>query len=284
MVEGVRVWLDGDVVPLAQARVGVLDHGLTVGDGVFETLKVLDGVPFALTLHLRRLAASAAGLGLVPPAEDVLRRAVAQVLAGPGAALQRLRVTVTGGEAPPGSGRGTSPPTVVVLVAPLEPAAPSTAAATVPWTRNERGATAGLKTTSYAENVVALARARAAGASEALVANTRGRLCEGTGSNVLVEVDGRLVTPPLSSGCLAGVTRALALRWCGVEELDVPWEALGSAREVALTSTTRDVQPLHALDGRPLVPGPLVGAARTEFARRAAADPDPEPDPDPAPG
>jgi branched-chain amino acid aminotransferase len=171
-----------------------------------------------------------------------------------------------------------------VLVAPLEPAAPSTAAATVPWTRNERGATAGLKTTSYAENVVALARARAAGASEALVANTRGRLCEGTGSNVLVEVDGRLVTPPLSSGCLAGVTRALALRWCGVEELDVPWEALGRAREVALTSTTRDVQPLHALDGRPLVPGPLVGAARTEFARRAAADPDPEPDPDPAPG
>ncbi len=281
-VEGVRVWLDGDVVPLAQARVGVLDHGLTVGDGVFETLKVLDGVPFALTLHLRRLAASAAGLGLVPPAEDVLRRAVAQVLAGPGAALQRLRVTVTGGEAPPGSGRGTSPPTVVVLVAPLEPAAPSTAAATVPWTRNERGATAGLKTTSYAENVVALARARAAGASEALVANTRGRLCEGTGSNVLVEVDGRLVTPPLSSGCLAGVTRALALRWCGVEELDVPWEALGRAREVALTSTTRDVQPLHALGGRPLVPGPLVAAARTEFARRAAADPDP--DPDPAPG
>ncbi|RJK92994.1 aminotransferase class IV [Vallicoccus soli] len=270
-----RVWLDGAVVPLAEARVGVLDHGLTVGDGVFETLKVVDGTPFALTLHLRRLAASAAGLGLGLPGEPVLRRAVEQVLAGPGAPLARLRLTVTGGEAPPGSARADVPPTVVVVLAPLDPAAPSAAAVTVPWPRNERGATAGLKTTSYAENVVALARARAAGASEALLPNTRGRLCEGTGSNVLVEHGGRLVTPPLASGCLAGVTRALVLRWCDVGERDLPVEALGTAGEVALTSSTRDVQPLHALDGRALEPGPLAAAAREEFARRARREPDP---------
>ncbi len=74
----------------------------------------------------------------------------------------------------------------------------------VGWTRNERGALAGLKTTSYAENVVALARAHEAGATEAMFANTRGELCEGTGTNVFVGVDGLLVTPPLDSGCLDG--------------------------------------------------------------------------------
>ena len=89
----------------------------------------------------------------------------------------------------------------------------------MPWVRNERSATAGLKTTSYAENVVALDRAHAEGGSEALFANTRGELCEGTGSNVVVVVDDELVTPPLSSGCLAGITRELLLEWAADEGL-----------------------------------------------------------------
>ena len=84
----------------------------------------------------------------------------------------------------------------------------------VPWVRNERSAVAGLKTTSYAENVVALAYAKERGAIEAVFANTRGELCEGTGSNVFVVRDGVVWTPPLDSGCLAGITRALAVEWC----------------------------------------------------------------------
>ena len=84
----------------------------------------------------------------------------------------------------------------------------------VPWRRNQHGALTGVKTTSYAENVVALAAARAAGVGEALLANTAGELCEGTGTNVFCVLDGVPCTPPLSSGCLAGVTRALVLAWC----------------------------------------------------------------------
>ena len=146
---------------------------------------------------------------------------------------------------------------------------------TVPWPRNERGALAGIKSTSYAENVVALAHATARGASEAIFANTIGNLCEGTGTNIFVEYEGRLVTPPLSSGCLAGVTRALVVEAMAVEELDVPVEILQTTTEAFLTSSTRDVMPIDRIDDRSMVPGPLTAAAMTAFADLVADSVDP---------
>lgn len=261
------VWIDGALVDPAVATVSAFDHGLTVGDGVFETLRVYRGVPFALRRHLDRLAVSAGGLGLHLPGRSVLEGAVAEVLAAAGLAEARLRLTVTGGPAPLGSGRGTAGPTVIVAVAVLEPFPPTAAVAVVPWPRNERSPLSGYKTTSYAENVVALATARAAGAGEAIFANTRGELCEGTGSNVVVSAGGRLVTPPLSSGCLAGVTRALVLEVCDVTEAVLPLAALADADEAFLTSTTREIQPIATVDGRPLAscPGPLTKAAVAAF-------------------
>jgi branched-chain amino acid aminotransferase len=136
----------------------------------------------------------------------------------------------------------------------------------------------GLKTTSYAENVVALARAAQAGASEALLANTAGHLCEGTGSNVFVAVGGRLLTPPLPSGCLAGITRELVLEVVPeAEEADLPMDVLERADEVLLTSSTRDVQAVRCVDGRPLAgaPGPWAREALARFAGLAAVDHDP---------
>jgi branched-chain amino acid aminotransferase len=136
---------------------------------------------------------------------------------------------------------------------------------------------AGAKTTSYAENVVALGYARERGAAEALFANTVGNLCEGTGSNVFVALDGELVTPPLTAGCLAGVTRELVLEWCGARAADVPLARLAEVSEVFLTSSTRDVQAVRAVDGRVLAaaPGPLTEAAAATYAERAAATSDP---------
>ena len=276
-----KVWVDGAVVDADQARVSVFDHGLTVGDGVFETAKVVDGVPFALTRHLDRLASSARGLGLTSPEDDALRDAVAAALAANADAVaagpQRLRITLTGGSSPLGSDRGQAGPTLVVALAPLTAWAPTAKVVVVPWTRNERAATAGLKTTSYADNVVALAHAKAHGGTEALLANTAGMLCEGTGSNVFLVLAGELVTPPLSSGCLAGVTRALVLEWTGAVERDVPLGALLEADEVFLTSSTRDVQAGHAVgdDAYRDAPGPLTRQAAATFAERSAADLDP---------
>ncbi len=268
------VWIDGGLVDPVRATVSAFDHGLTVGDGVFETLRVYGGVPFALARHLDRLGTSAAGLGLALPPRSVLEGAVAEVLAAAGLDEARLRLTVTGGPAPLGSGRGLMGPTLVVAVAALERFPPTAAVATVAWPRNERSPLCGCKTTSYAENVVALAQAQQAGAGEAIFANTRGELCEGTGSNVVVAWKGRLVTPPLSSGCLAGVTRALVLEVCDVIEDSLPLAALAEADEAFLTSTTREIQPISTVDGRmlPTVPGPLTRAATQEFKALVARD------------
>jgi branched-chain amino acid aminotransferase len=276
-VGAAAVWIDGGLVDPARATVSAFDHGLTVGDGVFETLRVYGGVPFALGRHLDRLGTSATGLGLDLPTRSVLEGAVAQVLAAAGLDEARLRLTVTGGPAPLGSGRGIAGPTLIVAVAPIELFPATAAVATVPWPRNERSAVAGCKTTSYAENVVALASAQRTGAGEAIFANTRGELCEGTGSNVVVSAGGRLITPPLSSGCLAGVTRALVLKVCDVVEGVLPLAALADADEAFLTSTTREIQPISAVDGRPLpvVPGPLTAAAIEAFKALVATDLDP---------
>ncbi|WP_049570053.1 aminotransferase class IV [Streptomyces sp. SBT349] len=271
------IWLDGELRDADSARVSVFDHGLTVGDGVFETLKTEAGRPFALTRHLDRLAVSAAGLGLPEPDADEVRRACAAVVEAVPLPLGRLRVTYTGGVGPLGSDRGQAPPTLLVAHGEMARRPDSTAVITVPWTRNERGALAGLKTTSYAENVLALARARQGAASEALFANNTGLLCEGTGSNVFVVLDGELHTPPLSTGALAGVTRALVAEWCGAKETELPMECLREADEVFLTSTARDVQAVRRVDDHELggAPGPVTTEALRTFRERAAADIDP---------
>lgn len=277
-----RIWLDGALREADEARVSALDHGLTVGDGVFETLKVVRGRPFALTRHLRRMAHSARGLGLPEPDLAEVERACTAVLADQTAApLGMVRITYTGGRSPLGSARGDGPPTLVVAASEVTPRPDSTAVVTVPWPRNERGALAGLKTTSYAENVIALARARAAGATEALFGNTVGQLCEGTGSNVYVVLDGIPHTPPLAAGCLPGVTRALVNEWCDVRETDLPLSSLDRAAEIFLTSSLRNVQAVHtittAAGTRHLTgtPGPVTAEVTRVFARRAAAEHDP---------
>ncbi|MEU0085363.1 aminodeoxychorismate lyase [Streptomyces sp. NPDC006274] len=273
-----KVWVGGALSELEDARVSVLDHGMTVGDGIFETVKAVHGRPFALTRHLERLARSAEGLGLPEPDLDEVRRACAAVLAANPMPLGRLRITYTGGLSPLGSDRGADGPTLIVAIGETARRPDTTSVVTVPWTRNERGALTGLKTTSYAENVVALARAHRHGASEALFANTVGQLCEGTGSNVFVVLDGELHTPPLASGCLAGITRALTVEWTGAKETDLPLEVLDSAEEIFLTSTLRDVQAVVRLDGRGTGegPGPVTTKAMRVFEERAAADQDPK--------
>jgi branched-chain amino acid aminotransferase len=151
----------------------------------------------------------------------------------------------------------------------------------VPWVRNERAATAGLKTTSYADNVIALARAKQQGAAEAILANTRGELCEATGSNVFVVVDGVVRTPPLDSGCLAGITRELLLEWCAADGVEVveqplPLEVLAAAHELFITSSIKDVFPVSSVDGRALpAPGPVTARVQQVWAAHATLGVDP---------
>ena len=279
----VRVWVNGQLRG-SEASLSALDHGVTVGDGAFETLKIVDGRPFATSRHARRLDRSLTGLGLPTADHDVIAAGTKVVLeAGDPIPFGRLRYTVTAGVGPLGSDRiATDSSGLTYVVTAGEQARPPVSAAVVvvPWTRNERAATAGLKTTSYADNVVALAYAKERGAAEAIFGNTRGELCEGTGSNVFAVVDGIVVTPPVDSGALAGITRELVLEWCRedgltVEERALPLDVLRTADEVFITSTTRDVLAVHAVDDRRLEPGPVTARAAKVFAARAAANEDP---------
>ena len=272
------IWLNGGLVAGERPAIHASDHGLLVGDGVFETAKVVDGEAFALTRHLSRLRRSAEGLGLVlPRTDEQLRTGVAEVIEANQPGVGRLRITVTGGPGPLGSARGDDGPTVVMATGPAGTWPADAAVVVVPWPRNERSPVAGLKTTSYAENVVALAHATGRGAGEALFANLAGNLCEGTGSNIFVSLGGRLVTPPLSSGCLAGITRELVLETTDAVEADVSMDDLARADEAFLTSSTRDVQPISTVDGRalPHCPGPLSAAAAEAFAALMALTLDP---------
>jgi branched-chain amino acid aminotransferase len=276
-----RVWVDGDLVDPTGPSVSALDHAVTVGDGVFETAKIVDGRPFALSRHHRRLERSASGLGLPPVDLGMVDKGVAAVLDGAQIPFGRLRYSVTGGIGPLGSDRDDSSLTYIVLAAPQSLPPDSGKLTVVPWTRNERSAVAGLKTTSYAENVVALARAKQEGAIEAVFANTRGELCECTGSNVFVVVDGVVLTPPVGSGLLPGITRELTIEWgrgagVDVREEALPLDVLQTADEVFITSSTKDVLPIHAVDDRTLPESnPVTRELLQVFRSNAEQDADP---------
>ena len=269
-------WADGRILSPGETAVRADDHSVVVGDGVFETTGVLDGVPFALTRHLARLARSAAGLGIQTPDDAQIREAVAEVIAADRRA-GLLRITWSSGPGPLGSGRGDGPGTLVLSTGPGNVWPATERVHLGPWVRNEHGALTGLKTTSYAENAKALAVAQRRGCTEVLFRNMAGHLCEGTGTNVFLVVDDVLVTPPLSSGCLAGVTRGLLLELVDVVERDVALDEIEVASEAFLSSATRDVSSIAAVDdhGLPMAPGPVTTAVAAAFADLVARTPDP---------
>jgi branched-chain amino acid aminotransferase len=264
-------WINDELVPIIDAKVSVLDHGFTVADGVFETLLVSDGEAFALDRHLARLAKSASGLGIGLPDFAKISNGVTQVLqTNPKVDFGRLRITVTSGAGPLGSDRTSTEPTLVISLAEQTTWPESTKVLLVPWTRNENSPLAGLKTTSYAENVYALDAAKSQGFSEAIFCDTSGRLCEGTGSNIFLIKGDQIFTPSEASGLLRGITRDLVIEWASdsgfaIFERDVDPGELWDADEVFITSSTRDVHPVSELakldtsgnvvDRRTFVPG-----------------------------
>jgi branched-chain amino acid aminotransferase len=281
---GLVVWVDGALVQETEARISPFDHGLLTGDGVFETLRVYRGEPYCWRRHYERLSRSASGMGLAIPPDGALRRAALDLIAANRLTDARLRITVTGGPSPLGSERGRVTPTLILAASEVPPPGPATpvAVVTVPWPRNERGALAGLKTISYGENVRALAVAKEAGAGEAIFSNTRGELCEGTGTNVFVVTGGVLRTPPEDSGCLMGVTRALILELAerlaiAAEETTLPLSAAATADEAFISSSTREIQAISRVDGNPLpvAPGPVTTLLADAFRRMVAEDLDP---------
>ena len=196
-----HTWINGRIVSTSEARISPFDHGFLVGDGVFETLVARNGKPFTPTRHWRRLVASCQAMNITPPEYETYVNAMQATMQANDLADARIRVTLTSGDGPLGSDRGDAPATMTVAATALKPWPPTDTVMTVPWTRNERSALAGIKSTSYGDNVRALALAHREGAGEAIFANTSDELCEGTGTNIFIVSAGVVQTPPLSSGC-----------------------------------------------------------------------------------
>jgi branched-chain amino acid aminotransferase len=271
------IWLNGRLYEDPhQATVAGVDHGLIVGDGVFETLKVTERGAFAVRRHLVRLTRSAAALGLPAPDHREIREAIDAVLDGRDFPRGKLRITYTGGQGPLGSEAAYGPPTLIIMLAPADAAPQLTSIVTAPWTRNEHGALAGVKSTSYAENVRGLGYAASYHAGEAIFLNTAGHICEGTGTNIFTVFGDNVITPPLSSGPLAGITRELIMEWSAVEERDLTLDDAKHADEVFITSSMRDIQAVERWDDQIFASmRPVTQTLALNFAERSEADLDP---------
>lgn len=254
-------WCNGQWVNAGDFPATPLDRGAIVGLGLFETLLGVDGRAVFRERHLDRLGAACARFGWTAPHREFpdLPAAMERLLQmeGHGSGRSRLRLTVTAGtgklaDIAPGGKR-----LVWMAALPLAPTPHSLAVSVAPWPRNERGALAGLKCASYAENLVALDHAGRAGCDETLFFNTAGDLCEAATANVFLVRKGALATPPLASGCLPGITRGVVMELAArngiaCEETPLRIEDLKRADEVFLTSATRGPVTVARVDGRPL--------------------------------
>jgi branched-chain amino acid aminotransferase len=234
--------LDGAVMPAADAVIPATDAGLLRGDGVFEVLRLYGGRPFALAEHLERLARSAANLRL-PVDVEALRIDVGRLLdaAGDQPDPGILRIVVTRG------GRR------LLLMESLPAHATVIRLATVTYAPVRL--LDGIKSLSYGANMLATRLAQEQGADEALLVTPHGRVLEAPTSSIFWVRDGALLTPPLSDHILASITRALAIELGGAAEQACTLDELLAADEAFLASTTRELQPVASVDGRPIGSG-----------------------------
>ena len=273
-------YVDGKWTPAEEARISVLDHGLLYGDGVFEGIRVYGGVPFLLDEHLDRLEASARAIVLELPAE---RAAIAALCreAAQRAGLDDgyLRLVVTRGA----GALGVSPHTcarasLIVIAAPLTLYPPERYRDGVRLITSSlrRSASDALppqvKSLNYLTSVLASIEARRQGADEAVLLNAQGLIAECTADNLFLVSRGRVLTPAVASGALAGITRALVLRLLGeqgIESVEAPLTPADAwtADELFLTGTGAEIVPVCEIDGRALPHArPVTERVRAAFA------------------
>ena len=236
--------LDGDVMPVAQAQIPVTDEGLLRGDGVFEVVHLYNGAPYGLEEHLQRMARSAATLRLpfdIGAVRDDAERLLEQSEPADGV----LRLLVTRG------GRR------IGIVEDLHAVPDSAALATIAYAPTR--ILDGVKSLSYAANMLATRLAKEQGADEALLVSPHGRVLEGPTTSFFYVLDGALHTPPLEDRILDSITRRALLQCTDASERITTLDDLRDVSEAFLASSLREVQPVHAIDdiAIPAAPGPL---------------------------
>lgn len=246
-------WLNGRLLPVAEAAIPVSDRGFLLGDGVYETIRVRAGAAQWLDRHLARLAYGLRVIALHHTAD--VGAAVEAVIAANALTDGSLRVTVTRGPGP----RGLAPPpepqatTLVTAFAPAPPLPPARLVIARRTRRNALSPLAGVKSTNCLDGIIARQEAARAGADDALLLDTRERVSEATAANVFALIDGALLTPPPEDGALPGITRARILEREG-REATLTADDIRRADEIFLTSSL-GIRAVSAIDGRPLPAG-----------------------------
>jgi branched-chain amino acid aminotransferase len=283
------VYVNGTIAPADQAVVPVYDHGFVYGEGVYETLRTYNRVPFLYDRHMRRLRQSAERLLLDVPFDDAtLLQWIDQTVAAAAGDLRRgeayIRVLLTRGVGDLNyDPRSTPKPTTVIIVKPLEAPAARVATDGIPISlvdmlRNHpKSVNPLIKSNNLLNNALAMQAAYRAGAEEALMCNYRGELTECSQANFFMVRGGAVLTPKSAAGLLEGVTRAFIFELGRELEIDVRDEVLlptdlETADEMFITSTTRELSPVVKVDDRVVGsgrPGPVTNRLLDRYQQRA---------------
>ncbi len=268
-----KIWRNGDIVNAAGA-IDADDRGVTLGDGIFETIAIIDGEPLRLEKHLSRLEYSASVLSIPFKADTkIWRSAINDILSAEHVTEGSARITLLRG-----SGlRGVLPPaepklTYIIFTNASEVGAnlPIRAIITESTRRNELSPLASIKSTNYLDAIVARLEADKADVEEAIMLNTRGHIAEATSSNIFCVKDDQIMTPPVSDGALPGIMRGCVIGAFDIEQVSITPEMLIEADEVFLTSSL-NIRPVVQLNGATIgsgKPGP-VAASLNDLPRTA---------------
>ena len=268
MSKASQIWINGDFVSANEAQLSVFDLGVSVGLGVFETLMAYRGVLPNFEEHLDRLENSAELVELKLPSRENILEVVAEVLRKnhlENSKRARVRITLGAGEhvlTAKEVSRSVEDYLIISAV-PQSDSAEHAELAVVPMLCNEHAALAGVKSTSYAENILAYRHAAKLGADEAVMLNTSNHLCECAMANLFLVKDGQVLTPSFASGCLPGVTRQIVIQLCqensiAYTECELSENDLRSADEIFITSSAREIQAAKMLGSDLLCSGEMT--------------------------
>jgi len=278
-----KVYLNGEFLPVAEARVSVMDRGFLFGDGVYEVIPCFDGKPFRLSQHLARLEDSLHAIHMDNPlTREQWGRILRALLAESPGAERSLYLQITRGST--GAREHAIPkgvkPTVFAMSSPIKKPAPGTAGEgiTAVTLDDIRWKLCNIKTINILANLLLRQEARELGGEEAILIRD-GLALEGAASNLFITTNGELITPPPSRHLLPGVTRDLILELAGAEgipkkQADITEKQLRSADEIWLTSSTREIMPIVRLDNEPVAngqPGPIYRRMAAIYVRQRDA-------------
>lgn len=274
------VWQNGELLAEEEVRISPFDTGLTLGVGVFETLIVERGCPFAWTRHFERLCQGAQVMGIRAPDEGFLKEGAIAVLEANEFDSARMRITLTGGAGGPGVSKKGAP-VCLITTTPFVEYPECVEVGLSEETVDSANQLSGVKSLSYAHHILAMTKGRNLGWDEVLLFNEKGNLCEGATSNIFIEDGGVVKTPPLSDGCLAGVTRQLLIgilksNNIPIEEVSLTPGDVDTSDGIWLSSSTRHVQWATRAGDRTFgVPSPLFQKMRASFETLRLEDGDP---------